>query len=164
MDLISHALIGAIISTSQSHPSWVQRSLVVAFSCVPDLPGLFEYVLLGREKGRRFWIAENSDWVDARRSHPLWSLLWDVPHSLFFMLGVILPVVMKMHFSLLFVGAYGFHIFVDLFTHTGQWAIRPFYPFHFTTRLGFTDAWSWPLRYMALSWSALAVTLGLLWN
>jgi hypothetical protein len=158
MDLVSHGLMGSFAATfqrsGQSHPSW----WITAFAVLPDLPVLAVYLLLGRSLDRPLWIPRETDWAGVRAAHPVWPAMWEIPHSFFFVLLVVVPVVYLLHLPRLSIAAYLSHLFLDLFTHTGEWAIKPFFPL--SGRFdGFTDAWKWPLPYMIVSW---LVVIGLI--
>ncbi|MGA2434793.1 MAG: hypothetical protein ABSG25_05850 [Bryobacteraceae bacterium] len=151
MDFVSHGLIGGFVATFQrpghSHSSW----WITAFAVLPDLPVLVVYLLLGRSLNRPLWLPRETDWVGMRTAHPIWSAMWEIPHSFFFVLLVVVPVVYLLHLPKLSIVAYLSHLFLDLFTHTGEWAVKPFYPLSWQFD-GFTDAWKWPLPSMIVSW------------
>jgi membrane-bound metal-dependent hydrolase YbcI (DUF457 family) len=71
---------------------------------------------------------------------------------------IIIPLVIWLRLPRLAILAYLSHILLDLPTHTGEWGVKPFYPFPFMVN-GFTDAWAWPFSYMAISWVVL-ITVG----
>lgn len=155
MDVFSHALVGNIFKEASRVDSFRAKLIIVLFAFVPDLPGLFiVYPLLGHEHGRPFWFPYNSDWVGAHAAHPLWAAIWEVPHSLFFLAFVIAPLVLWFKWPKIAIVSYLSHILLDLPTHTGEWAERPFYPINITVT-GFTDAWAWPLSYWICSWLVL---------
>jgi len=160
MDVVSHVLVGKLFEAGAKINSWKHRLIVISFAALPDLPIAFVYLLLGREKGRPFWIPLNSDWIGVRAAHPVWSAMWEIPHSLFFLLAVIVPLVYLRRWPKIAIASYFSHIFLDLFTHTGEWCVKPFYPLPYMVQ-GFTDAWKWPLSYMAVSWSILLVLIAL---
>lgn len=154
MDVVSHVLVGKLFQVSSRPASWKHKLIVISFAFLPDLPVVFVYLLLGHEKGRAFWIAHNADWIGIRAAHPVWSAMWEVPHSLFFVLLVIVPLVFCFRWPKIAIASYLSHIVLDVFTHTGEWRVKPLYPLSYMFD-GFTDAWTWPLTYMALSWMAL---------
>lgn len=157
MDIVSHALIGKIFcffdKKAEGKNFWV-----VLFSIMPDFVLIPFYIVLGKEYGRTFWIAQNVDWAGASITHPALTQLYNITHSLLFALIIILPAVFyfKLPKSAFFV--YIFHIIADILTHTGEWAIQIFYPFKFTIA-GFSDAWAWPLPLMAISWLVLLLII-----
>lgn len=157
VDVLSHTLVGGLIECLAVVRGRWKRVLVISFAFIPDLPVLFVYPLLGHENARPYWIPPNSDWIGVRETHPVWSVLWEVPHSALFWVLVVVPLVLWLRLPRVAVLAYLSHILLDLPTHTGEWAIKPFYPFDYMFE-GFTDAWAWPLHYMAVLW----VVLGLL--
>ncbi len=157
MDSISHILIGKLLASSSKYSK--KAVLITAFfSFLPDLSSIPMYLYLGYIKMRPFWIPYNSDWNGLRESNPLRSSLWDIPHSLFFAVLIILPIVLYFKLPKIVFFAYLLHIFIDIFTHTGEWAVKPFYPFSYKIE-GFTNAWFWPLWAMALSWLILIVLI-----
>ncbi len=156
MDLVSHALIGKIFQVSSKLANFRAKFIVVLFAVVPDFPVLLVYLLLGREKGRPYWIPHSLDWIGIREAHPIWSAMWEVPHSLLFLILVVCPLVLWRRWPRIAIAAYLSHVLVDLPAHTGEWAVKPFYPFGLRVD-GFTDAWAWPLRYLVLSWLLLMV-------
>ena len=157
MDFVSHVLIGKLIQTASRLTSTTEKLLIITFAFLPDIPVLFIYLLLGRANNRPFWIPHNSDWTGVRQVHPWWSATWEIPHSLFFLL-ILIPLVVWLKWPPLTILPYLSHILSDALTHTGEWALKPLYPLPFTIS-GFTDAWAWPLRYMAVSWLVLALLI-----
>ena len=155
MDVVSHALVGKLFQVGSRTAGATQKLMVIGFAAVPDLPVFLVYLLLGHEKGRAFWIPHNADWIGVRSAHPVWSALWEIPHSLFFVALVMVPLVLCRRWPKIAIASYLSHIVLDLFTHTGEWGVKPLYPLPYMFE-GFTDAWSWPLRTMAVSWTALA--------
>jgi hypothetical protein len=122
LDLLSHGLVGALFERAAPARSWKRRSLVIAFAMLPDLPVFGVYLLLGREKGRPFWIPHNADWSGVRGAHPWWSALWEIPHSLFFVALILTPVVLKLRLPKVAIAAWLSHILLDIPTHTGSGA------------------------------------------
>ena len=157
MDIVSHALIGGVLSSSAK---FSERSAftIVLFSILPDLPQVFVYPFLGYIKKRFLWIPRNSDWKGFRALYPRWYLFLDIPHSIFFALLIILPIVLAFNLPKMAFIAYLLHIFVDLPTHTEEWAVKPFFPLKYKFK-GFTDAWAWPLSKMATSWVILSLSI-----
>jgi len=157
MDFVSHMLVGNIFKEAGRVNSFKNKLIVVSFAFLPDVPGLLVvYPLLGHEHGRAYWFPHNSDWVGVHAAHPLWAAIWEVPHSLLFLAMVIVPLVLWLKWTKLAIASYLSHILLDLPTHTGEWAVRALYPFNWTVQ-GFTDAWAWPLKYMAISWFVLVI-------
>jgi hypothetical protein len=155
MDIVSHALVGNIFKEFARSPSAKDKLIIILFAFLPDIPVMFlMYPLLGHANGRPFWIPYNSDWAGARSAHPIWSMSWEIPHSLLFLLLVITPLVFWFRLPKLAIASYLSHILLDLPTHTGVWGVKPFYPLHCMVN-GFTDAWAWPFSYMAISWVVL---------
>ena len=160
MDFVSHILIGRTLATSQKN-SKRDISLITFFSFLPDLPVIFVYLYLGFIKARPFLIPLNTDWDGFRTFHPAWSALWEVPHSYFFALLIILPFILFFKLPKMAFVAYLSHIFVDLFTHAGEWATKPFYPIPYQVH-GLTNAWAWSLSSMVASWIVLLALIILL--
>jgi membrane-bound metal-dependent hydrolase YbcI (DUF457 family) len=158
MDFISHALFGKLFQTTSKLHSLKEKLIVISFAFLPDLPVAFVYLLLGRAHNRPFWIPYNSDWIGVREAHPWWAASWEIPHSIFFLFLIIIPLVFYFRWPKIAILSYFSHIFLDLFTHTGEWGLKPFYPINFLVN-GFTDAWAWPLKYMMLSWALLVIVI-----
>jgi len=157
MDLISHVLVGNVFKEAGRLNSLTNKAVVVLFAFLPDIPVLLlMYPLLGHANGRPYWIPYNSDWVGVRATHPIWTATWEIPHSLFFLLLVIFPLVFWLKLPRIAIASYLSHILLDLPTHTGEWGVKPLYPMSFIVN-GFTDAWAWPFSYMLLSWLVLVV-------
>jgi len=55
--------------------------------------------------------------------------------------------------------AYGLHIAVDYPTHSGEWSVRPWYPFSKRPLQGVSSAWEWPMAAMARAWGVWALVL-----
>lgn len=159
MDTISHALIGGIISLPQKIRKSVLR--IIFFSVLPDLPLIPFYIFLGYINKRAFLIPHNSDWIGATKLYPILNSFYEISHSLFFLLLIILPLVIYFKLPKMAFFAYLIHIAVDLPTHTGEWAIKLFYPFNYSFN-GFTNSWAWPIYIMAISWLFLAIIIILL--
>lgn len=153
MDVVSHGLFSALLA-APSHLSRRARAAVVVAGMAPDAATIPVYLLLGREQGRPLWIPTHEDWHGVREAHPVWSALWEIPHGVPFLLVVVLPLVAILRLPRLAFVAYAAHLGLDLLTHTGEWAVRPFYPWGPLVQ-GFTDAWRWPLWAMASSWAVL---------
>ena len=157
MDFISHILIGRMLASSRKKN---MRSIyaVTFFSFLPDLTLIPLYIFLGFTNNRLFWIALPSDWDGFRSLHPLLSLLWEIPHSVFFAFLIILPIIFYFKLPKIAFIAYLSHILVDLFTHAGEWAMKPFYPFQYSFN-GFTNAWSWSFKNMFITWFILLLII-----
>lgn len=158
MDFISHIFVGKIFQTASNLNSLKARTIVITFAFLPDIPVGFIYLLLGRANNRPFWIPYNSDWIGVRETHPWWAATWEIPHSLFFGVLFIIPLVLYLNWPKIAIVSYFSHILLDLFTHTGEWGVKPFYPFNYIVN-GFTDAWAWPLCYMMISWIILSMMI-----
>ncbi|MDD2731695.1 MAG: hypothetical protein PHI53_00675 [Candidatus Pacebacteria bacterium] len=157
MDIITHALIGRAISLSKKE---TRRSIYFAvfFSLLADLISLPLYLYIGFINNRLFWIPLNSDWDGFRDLHPFLSALYDIPHSVFFLLIVILPLVLFFKLPKISFWAYGAHLFLDLFSHYGEWALKPFYPLGYKFE-GFTNGWSWSIQSMAILWISIIIII-----
>jgi len=157
MDFVSHALMGRVLASS---PTTSKRDLwvIILFSVMPDIPHIANYLYLGYIKKRPLWIPHNSDWAGFRTLHPIGSALWEIPHSVIFLVLIIVPIVLILKLPKLALVAYSLHLLVDIATHTGEWSLKLFYPFDYTIE-GFTDAWAWRLPYLIISWAALAILI-----
>ncbi|HCC59736.1 MAG: hypothetical protein A2402_02630 [Candidatus Staskawiczbacteria bacterium RIFOXYC1_FULL_37_43] len=155
MDILSHILIGKIISFNKTKVAQIWAML---FSFLPDLGQLPFYLVLGYENARPFLFPYNSDWMGARATHPFLTAMWDIPHSFIFLFLIILPVILFFKIPKIAFFAYGLHLLIDIPAHAGEWAIKLFYPLNFTMS-GITDAWAWPIWGMALSWIILIIII-----
>ena len=155
MDILSHILIGRIISSNQIKKAQI---FTMVFSFLPDLGQIPFYLVLGYENARPFLFPYNSDWIGTRSLHPVLTAMWDIPHSFFFLFLIILPVITYFKIPKISFFAYGLHLLIDIPTHTGEWMIRPFYPFNFAIP-GITDAWAWPVWAFILSWTILGIII-----
>lgn len=153
MDTLSHLLIGRLLAASSTR-SRKEKWLIAAFAALPDLTQIPIYLYIGFLHHRPLWIPFNIDWDGFRALHPVWSMLWEVPHSVFFVFLVVLPLVLYFRLPKMAFVAYCSHIVVDLFSHFGEWAVKPLYPFPFMWH-GWTNGWAWSVWQMALSWLVL---------
>ena len=130
----------------------------VTASLAPDFFFLPLAFVLGRENKRRFWIPRNADWEGARARHPrATALSWDAPYSL---LGAALVIGLLAKWAGVGLAiAYGLHIAVDYPTHSGEWSVRPWYPFSKRPLQGVSSAWEWPMAAMARAWGVWALVL-----
>lgn len=152
MDIISHILIGKIISFNKNLKTQIWAMF---FSFLPDLFQLPAYIYLGYINNRMFFIPKNIDWNHTRNLYPfLHAITWEIPHSIFFAVIIILPIILFFKLPKIALFAYIFHLIIDIPTHSGEWAMKPFYPSNYTFN-GFTDVWAWPIWAMALLWIVL---------
>ncbi len=162
MDIVSHALIGAAIS-SATHQTAATTRWLILYSAFPDLVQIPLYVLIGFKKKRLLCIPKDSDWHNAPISDTQRKILYDFPHSLIFVFLVGLPFATFLRLPLIVLAGYGIHILIDTLTHSGEWSIKPFYPLGKRIS-GFTNAWGWPWKYLIASWTilgALAILLNI---
>ena len=156
MDIVSHALIGrALVTQKDTKPDILWVSL---FGALPDFFQFPLYIVVGYLHNRPFFFPMTSDWNGFRSAHPVWSLLWEIPHSYLFLLLVVTPLILYFKLNKLAILSYGLHIFVDLFTHTGEWAVKPLFPLSYTFP-GFTDAWAWNYLYYPVVWLVLILII-----
>ncbi|MBZ5710719.1 metal-dependent hydrolase [Nannocystis pusilla] len=159
MDIVSHALMGVILSTHfedglHAGPA-VQYALA---SLAPDFCFVRLGLKLGSERGRPLCIPHHEDWQGCRRRHPTWvAWSWDLPYSLL-ALTVLGALAWWGGVIGLFV-AYALHVVVDYFTHQGEWAMRPLFPLSTWEVPSISDSWEWPLRRCALAWCFLGTIL-----
>jgi hypothetical protein len=152
MDIISHILIGKIISFNKKLKTQIWA---IFFSFLPDLTQIPFFLYLGYANARPFFYPQLVDWQGARTLYPFLNTIYEIPHSLFFCFLIVLPTVLFLKLPKIAFFAYFFHLFIDILTHTsGEWAMKPFYPFNYTFN-GFTDAWAWPIWAILLSWITL---------
>ena len=153
MDIVSHAIVGRMLATKKQNSSkdiW----LVMLFGALPDFFQIPLYIYIGYINHRPFFWPLNADWIGFRATHPGWMLWWDIPHSFLTLLFIVTPIVFLLKLNKLVIWAYFFHIFLDLFTHTGEWGVKPFFPLQYMAN-GFTDAWAWNPIYYPVCWSIL---------
>lgn len=152
MDIISHVLIGRIISFNKNR---LAQIWTMFFSYLPDLFQLPAYIYLGYINNRMFLIPKNIDWNHTRDLYPvLHAFTWEIPHSVFFVLLVILPIILYFKLAKITFFAYFTHILIDIPLHEGEWALKPFYPINYSIN-GFANAWSWPAQTFIFSWIIL---------
>ena len=125
---------------------------------LPDIFTIPAYAYVGFISDRLFFVPNPSDWLGFRNLHPIWSLFWELPHSLIFLLVVIIPLVIFFRLPKMAIAAYFSHIFVDIFTHSGEWKVKPFYPLSYTIS-GFTNTWAYSLQQLILVWIALLLII-----
>lgn len=161
MDIISHILIGCVLFLffKKTLKSFF---LIILFSFLPDLTQVAQYLYLGFVKERFLFIPLNLDWNGFRDPHPFFSALWDVPHSFFFSFIIILPIILYFKLPKIFFTAYFLHLFVDLFSHTGEWAVKPFYPLQYKFE-GFANVWAWNLQSMAICWVIILLLITIIY-
>jgi hypothetical protein len=157
VDFISHILVGGILSVLKKFKK-LEIYWIIFFSVLADIPQIFLYLYLGVTNSRLFFIPLNSDWTGFREVTPLVDLLWEFPHSLLFVFIIILPIILYFKLPKMAFVAYLGHIFIDIFTHTGEWAVEPLYPLQYKF-LGFTNVWSWPLHLVLLLWILLILII-----
>jgi membrane-bound metal-dependent hydrolase YbcI (DUF457 family) len=159
MDTISHILMGKAISIPEK--SRKSTFWTIFFSLLPDLSLVPFFIYLGYINKRMFFIPHNSDWEGIRNLYPVLNSIQEIGHSFLFAFLIILPIIILFKLPKIAFGGYLLHLFVDLPTHTGEWAVKPFYPFNYSVE-GFTDAWSWPLYAMVISWIILSIAIVIL--
>lgn len=122
------------------------------FSYLPDLSQIPFYLVLGYK---------NESWAGATISHPFLSFLYFFQHSFFFSFIILLPIIIFFRLPKITFFAYLLHLAIDIFTHTGEWTTKIFYPFNFSVS-GFASAWEWTVYSMASLWLGLLAIIFLL--
>ena len=152
MDVLSHFIIGETFGIFQN--SLKDNLIVASFGVLPDLTHVPLYFYVGYLNKRFLWWPKNADWYkhNFRQQNPKWSALWELPHSFLFLLFFITPIVLYFNLPKMAILSYGSHIFLDLFTHTSEWGVKPFYPFAFKFK-GFADVWTWGFKKLVLCWT-----------
>jgi membrane-bound metal-dependent hydrolase YbcI (DUF457 family) len=158
MEFISHALIGKIFFYFDKKIKASQQWIVILFSVMPDFVLIPFYIVLGKENERFLWIAQNEDWIGSDLTHPFLTNAYNTTHSFIFALIIILPIIVYFKLPRLAFFAYLFHIIIDIFTHTGDWTIKMFFPYSFNVN-GFSNAWMWPISSMVISWIILSLII-----
>ncbi len=156
MDYTSHILIGITVGLLEKKASRKSLIKTAFFSVLPDIFQIPYYFFLGHLKNRSFNWPEVQDWAGFRGTHPFIDALWNIPHSILFALLIIIPMVKLLKQSRFLVFAYLSHIFIDMLTHQGEWAVKFLYPLNFTSN-GITDAWAWNYNFLMISWGILLV-------
>ncbi|MBC7863859.1 MAG: hypothetical protein IAF38_12865 [Bacteroidia bacterium] len=156
MDVASHALVGVAIGLIEKNRTKKTILKTSFFSFLPDIFQLPYYLAVGNSKNRSFNWPQPEDWTGFRGTHPFLDTLWNVPHSIFFLLLVIIPIIKLSKQSNFLIIAYLSHILIDIPTHTGEWGVKFLFPFNLTVS-GFTDAWAWSLNALIISWAVLFI-------
>ena len=86
MDIVSHGLMG--LAVKKNKVIFSKESVVLfLFGILPDLFQIPLYAFVGFIHNRFLWIPENSDWFGFRELYPIPSMLWEIPHSFFFLIS-----------------------------------------------------------------------------
>ena len=165
MDVISHAIIGAIIAQIflwQLDDDKTRRSWVLFGACMgaaPDITNIPLYLHLGALNDRLLWIPHHSDWDGYRSSHPLMALGWEITHSLVLvvLVGGLLYKIGKPIWTAV---CWGSHSLIDVLSHTGEWATVPLWPISLRIE-GWGDPWKWEPLWWVISNIILLTCLAL---
>ncbi len=147
MDILSHALIGAIIAQLclwRMEDDKARRRFVLIgalLAMAPDIANIPLYLHVGWMNDRFLWIPNHSDWGGYRSDNTLMVMGWEATHSL---------VIAALGTWLLYRKGYAIwpalcwtsHSVVDIFCHTGEWASVPLWPLYIQIE-GFADPWKW---------------------
>ena len=120
MDNLTHFLFGYILFGGK-----VNTILILLFTNLPDIiiaPSRIYYTII-KDKKRTF--GEFNFWIPNKH----YLKLYRSTHSLIFclLLGFILSLFTKQY--LVLTACIASHIILDVFSHSGKWATRIFYPF-----------------------------------
>lgn len=144
MDFVTHAIIGVVIAELAlwNRPEKERmrgRMIGAALGAAPDLGGLPAQFFLSWSSADWPWVYDVSHWNGAEDS---WLLIgyW-VSHSLILPLVAWLILRHRGWKAWPFL-AWASHGMVDVATHTGEWAMWPFFPFPGQIE-GWGDAWAW---------------------
>ena len=160
MDLLTHALVGALLG--EVSPKRIKKRQVkgALAAMSPDITNLVIYVYLGIKSGNTIpyayprdfyanpWIIDHWTWVS-----------WEITHSFLFWGLIVMPLLLYCKKPLLFGVAYASHLLLDLPSHSGIWSTVPFYPLEYRFD-GWFDAWAWGAQEIFIS----AMTALLLWR
>ncbi|MDP7312041.1 MAG: metal-dependent hydrolase [Candidatus Thalassarchaeaceae archaeon] len=147
MDILSHALIGAIIAqlclwkmdNEKIRRRWVLVGALLAVA--PDLTNIPLYLHVGSLNDRFLWLPHHSDWDGYRIKHSWMVLGWEISHSLVIaIIGAWL--LHRKGYAIWPALCWASHSIVDIFTHTGEWATVPLWPLYIQIE-GFADPWKW---------------------
>lgn len=158
MDILSHFLTGRIIATTQRLTP-KQNFIVSFFGFLPDLTQILLYPLLVWILPRPYYFPANEDWIGVTNKHPWFTFAYEFPHSITFMLLIIVPLIWYFQLPKLCIAAYFSHILLDIPTHTGEWATKILCPSQYYYIEGWTDAWAWSPSSFVLSWLFLGLIL-----
>jgi len=160
VDIITHAIIGAIIADLAlwNRPLKERnrgRLIGAVLAAIPDLGGLPGQIAFSLAAGDWPWVFDILHWEGVENS---WLLAgyW-VSHS------ILLPVIAWIFLrrrgwaGWMFL-AWASHGFVDVLTHTGPWSIWLFYPLPGQIE-GLADPWSWGMK----GWLFCIIIATLLW-
>jgi len=164
VDIISHALIGAAIGEVSATRSWRRVGWCALLAASADFPqALFLYPYVAYVHGRADFIPRLTDWDHFRSAHAVASAIWELPHSVFFLALVVVPLVLYTRLPRAAIAAYASHLFIDIFTHTGEWSVAPLWPLPWRVE-GFCDPWRWtPAEWAASIGSCAALWLVVGW-
>jgi len=147
VDILSHALIGAIIAQFclwRMENERTRRRLVVIgalLAMAPDLTNIPLYLHVGSLNERFLWLPYHSDWNGYRANHPWMVLGWEISHSLVIAaFGVWL--LRRKGYAIWPALCWASHSLVDILSHTGEWATVPLWPLYIQIE-GFADPWKW---------------------
>lgn len=156
MDVLSHLLVGKILSHTQTYEK-KDKFLISFFGFLPDASQFVLYPLLVWILPRSYYFPANNDWIGITEKHTWFTFAYEFPHSLTFLLLVIVPFVWYWGLPKLCVISYFLHIILDVFTHTGEWSTKILSPSRYYYVEGYTDAWAWGLSYFMASWLLLLI-------
>ena len=159
MDMISHAIIGAIIAELVLWEKPLQerirgRWIGALISATPDIAAIPAHFVFSWSAGDWPWVYDASHWVGVENS--LWLLGYWFTHSL------ILPFIAYFWFRhkgwpVWMLAVWASHSAIDILSHTGAWSIWPFFPFPGQIE-GVADPWSWSPVWWAISISICLAT------
>jgi len=153
MDILSHALIGAIIAQLclwRMEDDKARRRFVLIgalLAMAPDITNIPLYLHVGWLNDRLLWIPHHSDWGGYRGEYAWLVLGWEFTHSLVIAaFGVWL--LHRRGYAVWPALCWASHSVVDIFCHTGEWATVPLWPLYVRIE-GFADPWMWsPVGWM----------------
>ena len=158
MDMITHAIIGAIIaelalwekpSQQRKRGRWIGAFLGIA----PDFAAIPAQFVFSWSAGDWPWIYDPAHWVGAEDS--MWLAGYWCTHSL------LLPLLVFIYFKhknwrTWTLVAWASHAAIDIISHTGAWSMWPFFPLPGQIE-GVGDPWSWsPVWWLISVMIALA--------
>ncbi|MBU5688086.1 MAG: hypothetical protein KQA41_02945 [Candidatus Aenigmarchaeota archaeon] len=156
MDLIFHVILGLFLSKIFiGHYSL----LVVIFSILPDIIGALPYeinkfYLTLKYKGNK--IKKYISYTKRTKVfHNYQKIIYKSTHNLFALLLFLF--VAKIFFPDIYIVlflAYFLHLFFDSYTHEGDFAMQPFYPFKLTVK---GRSWALNKKIVLLNWSLLII-------
>ena len=167
VDVLSHALIGAIIAQLclwRLDDDVKRKNLVLmgaVLGAAPDIANIPLYLHLGAINERFLWIPHHSDWIGHRIEYPWMTVFWEITHSLL-LASIGGYLLYRSGRGIWPAICWGSHGLSDIFAHTGEWATVPLWPIYLYVD-GFVNTWKKGTYWWMVS-NALLIMILLLVN